>query len=455
MKIIIIGAGRTGCSLIKALAEKNYDITVVDKIKTIVDAVTDKYNVSGVVGSGASKETLLKAGADTADVLIALTPVDEVNLLSCMQAKAVGTLKTVARVFQPDFASERKDLEKEQGIDYIYNPKYDIAEEATNSIGLPGSVRPEGLFGDQMQMVTVTVTPESPLVGKTLLTIGKEIDASLLISTVLREGKLYVPDGSFEIAEGDSIGIASHRDNMFNVLKNIGIVRNPARKVMLVGGGVAAEYMTEMLLKRKKSVSIIDFNMERCRELMEKYPTVNVSYGEGELTEVLEEEHIADMDALASITDNDEKNMVTSMYAWSRNVPSVITRIESPEHLKLLHRVNLDITLSPSEISVNKLVRFVLNCEVGAAPNEIEKYCTVADNKAEVLQFTAGDNFAKPNMQFAKPEFKLKKNTIIASIVRDDEVIIPKGSSVIKKGDKVIVVSEKKNHIENLNSIFA
>jgi trk system potassium uptake protein TrkA len=212
--------------------------------------------------------------------------------------------------------------------------------------------------------------------------------------------------------------------------------------------------MTELLLNRKKSVTLIAFTMSRCSVLMEKFPNVNVSYGEGELTEVLEDEHIGDMDALVSATDEDEKNMVTSMYAWSRNVPSIITRIDSPEHLKLLHRVNLDITLSPSEISVDKLVRFVLNCEVGSARNEIEKYCTIADNKAEVLQFTAGDNFLRSGVPFMKPEFKLRKNVIIASIIRDKELIIPNGSSIIKKDDKVIIVSEKKNHIESLNDIF-
>ena len=455
MKIVIIGTGRTGCSLIKALSERNYDITVVDKSRKVIDEVTDNYNVSGIVGSGASKQTLLKAGANTADVLIALTPVDEVNILSCMQAKSVGALKTAASVFQSDFAAERRELETEMGIDYVYNPKYDIAEEAANSIGLPGSVRPEGLFGDQLQMLTVTVNPDSPLVGKKLMSISKDLNSSFLVCTVLRNGKLTVPDGNFEIASGDSLGLAANRENMLNVLKNIGITRNPAGKIMLVGGGVAAEYMVEMLLKRRKNITLIDFNMERCRLLMEKYPAVNVSYGTGELTEVLEEEHIADMDALVSITDNDEKNMVTSMYAWARNVPSIITRIESQDHLKLLHKVNLDITLSPSEISVDKLLRFCLNCEVGAARNEIEKYCTVADNKAEVLQFTAGDNYAKPGMPFKDPGFKLRKNVIIASVVRGDELITPNGNCVINKGDRVIVVSEKKNRIERLNDIFA
>ena len=455
MKIIIVGAGRTGTSLIAALSEKNYDITIIDKQKKLVDDITDEYNVNGIVGSGASKETLLKAGADTADILIALTPVDEINLLSCVQAKAVGTLRTVARVFQPDFAAERKTLEKEQDIDYIFNPKYDMAEESMRSIGLPGIVKPEGLFGDQMQMATIKILEDSPLAGKSLYEIRKNLDQEILIATVLRNGKLFVPDGKFIIEAGDSCGIAARKDRIFGILQKIGIVRNPAKKVMIVGGGITAEYLIEMLLKERKDITVIESDLERCSELMEKFPNAKISYGVGEMGDTLEDEGIGSMDAVVSLTNTDESNLVTSMYAWSRNVPSILTRIDTPGHLNLLHRINLDITLSSSEISVNKLIRFVHNQEAGDAPNDIEKYVSVADNKAEVLQFTAREGFPKTGMQFKDPAFKLKKNVIVASIIRDGEVIIPDGNSSINTGDKVIIVSEKKNHIENLNSIFA
>ena len=454
MKIIIIGSGRTGCALIKALSEKNYDITVVEKQKSVVDVVTDKYNVSGIVGSGASKETLYKAGADTADVLVALTPVDEVNILSCMQAKSIGTLRTCTRVFQPDFAAERKQLEAEQGIDYVFNPKYDIAEEASSSIGLPGVVKPEGIFGGQMQMVSVTITDDSPIRGKTLFEIKKGQGSELLVCTVLRDGKLVVPDGKFKIETGDIIGLAACRDNLFDVLKGIGIIREKTKKVMIVGGTVAAEYLVEILLKDKKKITLIESDMDRCRELMEKYPDVNVSFGSGEMADILEDEHIGLMDAVVSLTENDEMNMVTSMYAWSRNVPSVITSVDTPEHLKLLHRVNLDITLSSSEIAVYKLIRFIRNCEIGSEKNEIEKYATVADNKAEVLQFSADESFKGIGKRFSDPLFKLKKNIIIASIIHDGELIIPNGSSSVMKGDKVIIVADRKTHVERLNDIF-
>ncbi|MCR5676145.1 MAG: Trk system potassium transporter TrkA [Lachnospiraceae bacterium] len=455
MKIIIVGAGRTGCSLIEALAGKNHDITVIEKQKERADAVTDKYNVTAMVGSGASRETLRAAGAATADYLIALTPVDEINLLSCMQARAVGTRYTAARVFQPDLATDRNVIEQEQGIDYIFNPKYDVAEEAMLSIGLPGIVKPVGVFGDCMQMITVKIVEGSPLAGKTLAEANRSLDARFVIVTVLREGKLHVPNGTFRIETGDRVGVASGIDDLMKNLKALGIVRNPAKKVMIVGGGITTGYLIEMLLAKKKKLTVIDTDLDRCRQLMQKYPTVRVSCGVGETADILEEEGIADMDAVVSLTDSDEANLVTSMYAWSQNVPSILTRIGSRGHLKLLQRVNLDITLSSSEISVNKLIRFIRNCEAGDAPNEIERYSTVADNKAEVLQFTAGEGFKKPGVLFKDPAFKLKKNVVIASIIHDGAFVIPRGNSSILPGDRVIVVSDKKNRIENLNEIFA
>ncbi len=455
MKIIIVGAGRTGKALIKALAARNNEITVVEKQQSILDDVTDRYNVSGVLGSGASKETLRKAGAETADILIALTPIDEVNLLSCMQAKSVGTLKTAARVFQPEFGRDRRSLEEEQNIDYIYNPKYDMAEEAANSIGLPGVVKPEGIFADQMQMVSLTVMQGSVIEGKNLIEIKQGLKSDVLICTVLRDGKLIIPDGHFTVMADDILGVVASRTEMIDVLRKFGIAKTGVKRVMIVGGNVTSGYLTEILLKQKKDITIIESNLEKCRRLMEKYPSVNVSYGNGELADILEAEHIGSMDAVVSLTDSDEKNMVTSMYAWSRNVPSILTSVNAPEHLTLLHRVNLDITLSASEISVNKLIRFMMNCEVGAEENEIEKYSIVADNRAEVLQFSASENFKRVNVPFFESAFKLKKNILIASIVRDGKLIIPDGKSYIQAGDRVIVIADIKQKIKRLNDILA
>ncbi len=455
MKIIIVGAGRTCNLLVASLTKKrNYDITVIDMQKNLVDGITDRYNVNGVTGSGASKETLVKAGAAYADILIALTPVDEINLLSCMQAKSVGTQYTVARVSQPDLDDEKESLEREHGIDFIFNPKYDLAESVALSIGLPGVAKHEGVFEGFMQMVTVSITEESPLVDKTIMEIRSEIHTLFFIGTVLRDGRLFVPLGDFVIKAGDIICILSSVRDMMKTLKKVGVIKNHVKDVMIAGGGTSSEYLVEMLLEQKKNITLIDSDIDRCRDVMERYPDVQVVYKNGELSEIMEEEGIDHMDAVVALTDSDEENLVTSLFAWSKNISSILTEIEAPAHLKLLHRVNLDITLSASEISVDKLIRFIHNCEASDAPNQIESYFSVSDNKAEVMQFTAGEDLKNEGIAIRELLHVLKSGVLVATIIRDGQLIIPLGDQSIRKGDKVIIISDKKNHIENLNEIF-
>ena len=292
MKIIIVGLGSAGCALVKALSGENYDVTVIDKNKSLVDNITDNYNVNGIVGSGASKETLLKAGADTADALIALTHIDEINLLSCMQAKSLGTRRTAVRLLLPDFVEEAERLKKDYNIDYFVKPKYDIAEEINRNIGLPGFIKLEGFFGNAVQMLNLSLKEGSPLVGKNLMEVKKQVNEDIIVGTVIRDGKLYVPDGAFVLQVDDQLGIVTDKETLADTLNKMGIEQKDSKKVSIVGGGITSEYLIKMLIEGKKDIAIYDNNIERCRELMAKHPQVKVNYAEGDVTEALEEEKV-------------------------------------------------------------------------------------------------------------------------------------------------------------------
>ena len=188
---------------------------------------------------------------------------------------------------------------------------------------------------------------------------------------------------------------------------------------------------------------------------MEKYPLIKVSYAEGDVTEALEEEKIEKMDSLISVSNSDETNLVTSMFAWSQNVPSIITRVDKPGHVKLLHKVNMDITVSPTELSVLKMLRFIRNYEIGDAKNGVGKFYMIADGMAEVMEFTADKEFSGIGVEFKDKKFKLKKDIIVAAVIRGDKLVIPSGNTQIQVGDVVVVASSKKNHIRNLNEIIA
>lgn len=455
MKIIIVGLGDAGSALVKHLAEEKYDVTVIDSNKVLVDRITDNYNVNGVVGSGASKDTLMKAGADTADAIIALTHIDEINLLSCMQAKSLGTRRAAARILMPDFVGEAERLKTEYSIDYFVKPKLDIAEEIYRNIGLSGFIKLEGFFGNEVQMIDLSVNENSPLAGRKLMEVKHDITDDITICSVMRDDKLYVPDGSFEIQVNDSLGVVTDKSKITETLEKLGIEQHCCKNIVIVGGGITTEYLLAMLKNDRKKITVYDNNIDRCRNLMEKYPYVDVSYAEGDVTEVLEEESLEKTDVLISLADSDVTNLVVSMFGWAQDIKSVITRVEKTSHVKLLHKVNMDITVSPTELSVLKMLRFVRNYEIGdEQENGVGKFYKIAYGLAEVMEFTATDGFARLNVEFKENSFKLKKDVIVAAIIRDSKLIIPTGTTQILKGDTVIVATSKKNHIRNLNEIL-
>ena len=452
MKIIIVGLGRAGITLIKALSNEKYDITVIDQEKRLVDKITDKYNVNGVAGSGASKETLMAAGADSADAIISLTHTDEINLLSCMQAKSLGTRLSAARLLQPDFVHEAESLKKEYSIDYFVKPKSDVAEEIYRNIGMPGFMKLEGYWGDNIQLIDMNILGNSPLLGRTLSDIKHSTHLNILVVAVIREDKLYIPDGNFVLKENDNISIVASKENILQTLNSLGISRLDAKRIILVGGGSTGEYLMDMLIDSRRDITILENDTGRCRELMQRYPDVRIAWSGGEILDVLEEEQVSRADCLISMTDNDETNLVISMYAWSCNIPSIITRVDKPEHVKLLHKVNIDITVSPTELSALKMVRFIRNHEMGDSPNEIGKFYNIANNMAEVMEFNATSDFKGLNRPIS--DLKLKKDILVASILRNDELIIPSGDTCIKEKDRVIITSAKGNKIRRLKEIL-
>jgi|GEM_PF-917867 len=454
MKVILVGLGQTGRLLVKYLSGTDYDITVIDKDKKLVDLITDRFNVNGIVGSGASRDTLKAAGADVADAIVALTHTDEINLLSCMQAKSLGTLKAAARILHPDFVNEQEDLKKEYNIDYLIKPKSDMAEEIYRNIGMPGYMKFEGFWEDNIQMINLNVLKGSPIADKTLANIRKSVSSDFLITTVTRGDKLKIPGGDYELKEGDSIDITADKKNMDSILDRLGISKCKTGRIVIAGCGATGENLLDLMADDRASVTVLEEDPEQCRHLMQKYGSVKVICAGDEIIDVLEEEKVSDADVLISLTDNDETNLVISMYAWSCGIPSVITRVDKPEHVKLLHKVNIDITVSPTELSALKMLRFLRWHERDDEGSDIGKLYHAAEGRAEIMEFVIRDDAPHLNVPFMDKSFALKDDVLIAGIIRDGVPIIPSGTSVVKPGDRVIVASSKKHHLKRFGDIF-
>ena len=369
MKIIVVGLGEAGRTLIRMLDASEHDICVIDRDAKCVDAVTDKYPVNGVVGSGASAETLRKAGADTADVFIALTHTDEINLISCMQAKALGASRCVARLLMPDLVAEDEQLKEKYKIDYFVKPRADMADEIYKNIGLPGNIKLESFMNDEIYVIDLNPIGDCPLLGRNIAGIREEICPDMMIATAIRGKRVHTPKDNFVVKEGDNLYITVEREHLEEALCKIGIRRFPSDSIVIVGGGITGAYLAEKLTADHRKLTILDDDLDRCRELMDLFPNAQITYAEGDITEVLEEEKVSKADAIVSLTDNDETNLVVSMFAWSKGIPSVITRVDRHVHVKLLHKVNIDITVSPTELTVSRIMRFISNM---ARPDEDE-----------------------------------------------------------------------------------
>ena len=454
MKIIIVGLGQTGNLLIASLANESYEVSVIDQDRRLVDAATDKYNVNGVVGSGASRETLLAAGADTADAIVALTHIDEINLLSCMQAKALSTRYAAARILMPDFVHEADYLMKKYNIDFFMKPRLDVAEEIYGNLGMPGFTKLEGFWDTEIQVLNMNILEDSVLKDRSLIDIKQSLGLDILIVTVIREGKLFIPRGDFVLKSGDSINVVIAGDRLADTLVKLGISRSKAKKIVIVGGSTTCDYLLKMLGKEHHDITILESDSGRCRELMEEYPNINVVYCVGDTLEILEEERVSKADMIISLTNFDETNLVISMYAWSCRMPSIITRVDKPEHVKLLHKVNIDITVSPAETSALMAMRFLRSRDAADSGKDIGKFYLLAEGLAEIMEFPAGDDFKCLDIPFKDKAFKLKKDVLVAGILRDGKLIIPSGNTCINKGDRVIITASRKNRIRSLNDML-
>jgi len=456
MKMIIIGLGQIGILLAQQIPKENHDAVVIDMDKEKIENITNLYNVNGICGSGASKEILLQAGAATADIIIAVTSVDEINLMACMVAKNCGTRYAMAKINQPDLSRDKDYFASAFKIDSIINPKLETALEMYRQICVPGELKADAYFSDVATIIRLRLTDKLiPAGGLPVKEIKNVFGTDMLIATVTRDKKLYIPKGDFVIQPGDIAGIITADTAIPQIAARLGAAHKPVRQVMLVGGGTTAYYLARRLVEDRKTVTILENDAKRCAELAELLPEVNISYANGIDMDILMEEGLEKTDSCISMTGRDDTNMVISMFAWSCGVKSIITRINTTAYEKLLNKVNIDITILPALISANRILSFIRNLAVhNAKGNDIQCLYQLAGGMAEATEFIAYDDCRKLGIAFKQPELKLKKDILIATIIHQGQVIIPDGNSRIQSGDRVIVISKKGNGLNTLNDIF-
>lgn len=450
MRIVIIGLGTIGKTILKSLSAEEHTITIIDENKDKIDNLIEKYDVQGVVGNGASIDIQREAGVSDADLTIVLTNSDELNVFACLVAKKLGVKNTIARVRKPEYYHQILEMKDELGISMVVNPEKDTATEIYNLISLPEIAQVERFAKGRVLLVEIVVESGCALVGETLISLGKKLNTKVLICAVQRGEEIIIPSGNFEIREGDRIHFTANAKYLRDFLTEIHIVKSPLKRIMIVGGNRVGYYLAMDLSKKKYSVKLIEDDKAIAEELAETLPHVTVINGNGTQHDLLLEEGIEAMDAFVALTDIDEENMIVSMFANKMNIKKTITQIKNDNLYGMLAELGICNTVSPKDIVANRVISYIRALDNSVGSNVLTLYRLV-NKRVEALEF-----FAKREERiYNKPlrELKIKNHCLIACIIRGMEVIIPDGNASIQLGDNVIVVTTHKN-FDDLTDIF-
>ncbi len=450
MKIILIGLGSIGQTILKSLANENYTVTIIDENKELIERLIEKYDVSGVVGNGACLDIQQEAGIKEADLVIALTRNDELNIFACLVAKRQGVNHTVARVRNPDYRKQIEQMKEDLGISMIVNPERETANEIFNLINLPSVSGIERFAKGKVLLVEVIAKEGCALIGESLISLGKKLKSKVLICAVQRGEEVVIPGGRFVIQCGDRIYFTAGVKHLDAFLEEAHLVKSPLKKVMIVGGGKIGYYLADALSQKKYKVKLIEKNAAKAEELADILPKVNVSCGNGTQHELLIEEGIEVMDAFVALTDVDEENIIVSMFANKMHVQKAITQIENDDLLGMLDELGIDNNVSPKQVVADRIISYAraLSNSIGS---NVQTLYQLVNGRVEALEFAV----KKPAPLYGIPlkELNIKKNCLIACIIRNNEVMIPNGTSEIHVGDNVVVVTTQKN-LEDLTDVF-
>lgn len=452
MNIIIAGGGKVGQTLARQLSAEGHDLTLIDRNNQVLEKTVDRYDAMVVSGNCASKEVLLSAGIQDADLLIAVTALDEVNLLCCMTAHGLNkNLHTIARIRTPEYADQIMTMRDIFPLSMTVNPELQTALEIERLLKFPGFLRRESFANDQTQIVELRIDSSSKLCNLSLSELGTVVKCRVLVCAVLRAGTAVAPTGNFVLKEGDRIFVTAPTANLAILLKSLGIGTKKVHNVLLCGGGRVSFYLAKVLEDDKMHVRLLEQDPARCTELASALPQTTVIMGDCSSQATLDSQGLEDMDAVVTLTGLDETNMVVSLYAGSRGVGQIITKLSRTENSKLADTMALGSTISPKELCSNSIVRYVraMQNQTGAAVS----VHTIADGQAEAVEFLV--NETTKNCGKALKEIKLKPNVLIAGISHGADSQVPNGNSVFLPGDTVIVVTSGQGILHTINDIFA
>lgn len=452
MKIVIVGCGKIGRSVISSLVAEGHDITVIDNNSAVISEITNIYDVIGLCGNGADSDILTEADIERTELFAAFTGSDELNMLSCFIARRMGAKHTISRIRNLEFNDRSLGLLRQHlNLSMAVNPEKLAAREIFNILKFPSALKIESFSARNFEMVEIRIKPDSPLCGITLEQMRKKYSYKFLVCIVQRKDNVYIPDGNFELQSGDKIAITSDPIEIQRLLKSLGILQKQSKNVMIIGASRTAYYLAKMLLGIGCSVKVIDSDIKKCEEFSELLQKVDVVHGDAAKEDLLEEEGLDSMDAFVALTGMDEENILLSYYASSKNIPKVIAKVNRSDFVSMTENLGVETIISPKNATTDIVVRYARALE-NTIGSSVETMYKLMDGKAEALEFDVRSDCEIIDVPLKKINFK--KNILIAGIIREKKtIIIPTGDDFIKPGDKVVVLATE-SRINNLTDVI-
>ncbi|MDY5497462.1 MAG: Trk system potassium transporter TrkA [Anaerobutyricum sp.] len=438
LKIIIVGCGKVGATLIEQLSKEGHDITIIDKNENKVEKLSSLYDVMGIVGNGASFSVQMEAGIENTDLIIAVTPSDELNLLCCTVAKQVANCSAIARVRTPDYSKETVYLRDKLGLAMIINPELEAAREAARILFLPSALEVNSFAHGQAELVKFQIPENNVLDGIEIFRLRQKIEADILICAVERDGEVYIPGGDFFLQKKDIVSVVASRKSAREFLSKIGFETRQVRNTMIIGGGKAAYYLAKQLLDVGISVKIIEQDKKRCEELSILLPKAIIINGDGTDQELLFEEGLSYAESFVALTGIDEENIFLTLHAKQVSKAKVITKINRINFKDVINKLDVGSVIYPRYITSEAIIAYVRAKKASMGGN-IETLYHMFDHRVEAIEFCVDEKSVVTDIPLS--ELKLKKDLLLCFINRNGAIILPKGQDTIQQGDTVMIVT--------------
>lgn len=439
MRIIVVGLGKVGQALAAELSSENNDITVIDNREKVVEDFSSQYDIMGVIGNGANYSTQMDADVEHADLLIAVTGSDELNLLCCLIAKKAGNCHTIARVRNPEYSAEIDYIKEELGLAMVINPEQIAAREISRILKYPSAIEVDGFAKSRAELLKFRVPADSVLVDQRIVDIPVKMRKNVLICAIERGDELIIPDGNSKLQGKDLVSIVGVSADANNFFKQVGLVSNQIKSILITGGGSITYYLALTLLSNGVKVKIIEKDIDRCNRLCELLPKATIINGDGTDKDLILEVGLKKADAFAALTNIDEENVLLSLYAKKMGPRKIITKINRISFDEVIRELDLDTVVHPKNLTSEYIIQYVRTMKNSLGSN-VETLHRIIDNKAEALEFYIYEKSRVTDTPLQ--EMKIRKGILVASITRNGKIIVPRGSDTLQKGDTVIIITQ-------------